>query len=197
MHWQDFFLLKGRAAFSRYVSTEKICVMKLPPAFVKHEDNRINVVIETPKGSRNKFSFEKDTWLFRLKKVLPSGLVFPMDFGFIPHTKGEDGDPIDVLVVVEQATYPGCLLECRLLGIIEGEQTDQDGTVERNDRLVAVPEVSIEYARLANIRSIADEHLKDLEHFFIYYNAMAGKQYKLLGVRGPEAALEAVKKAMK
>jgi inorganic pyrophosphatase len=84
-----------------------------------------------------------------------------------------------------------------LLGIIEGEQTEKDGTVERNDRLVAVPDVSIEYARLKDMDSFSDEHLKDLEQFFIYYNALAGKKYKLLGTKGPAAALKAVKKAMK
>jgi inorganic pyrophosphatase len=171
--------------------------MKLPPAFVKGEEDIVNVVIETPKCSRNKFVFDEDSWLFRLRKVMPSGLVFPMDFGFIPTTKAGDGDPIDVLVAVEQGTYPGCLLECRLLGIIEGEQTEKDGTVERNDRLVAVPDVSIEYARLKDMDSFSDEHLKDLEQFFIYYNALAGKKYKLLGTKGPTAALKAVKKAMK
>jgi inorganic pyrophosphatase len=171
--------------------------MKLPPAFVKGRKNIVHVIIETPKGSRNKFSFEKDSWLFLLKRVLPSGVVFPMDFGFVPHTRAGDGDPLDALVMMEQGTYPGCLLECRLLGIIEGEQTEEDGTRVRNDRLVAVPDMSIEYARLRDMKSFAEEHLKDLEHFFIYYNKMAGKQYRLLGTKGPAAALNAVKNAMK
>lgn len=171
--------------------------MKLPPVFVEGEENLINVIIETPKCSRNKFVFDEESWLFKLKKVMPSGLVFPMDFGFIPNTKAGDGDPVDVLVAVEQGTYPGCILECRLLGIIEGEQTEEDGTVERNDRLVAVPDISIEYARLKDMKSFSEEHLKDLEHFFIYYNMLAGKKYKLLGTKGPEEALKALKKAMK
>jgi inorganic pyrophosphatase len=185
------------AAYIRLTFNKKSSTMKLPPAFVKGEEDIVNVIIETPKGCRNKFNFDKSSWLFKLKKVMPSGLVFPMDFGFIPNTKGEDGDPLDVLVAVEQGTYPGCVLECRLLGVIEGEQTEKNGTVERNDRLVAVPEVSIEYARLRDMKDFSEEHLKDLEHFFIYYNKMAGKKYRLLGTKGPTAALNAIKKAMK
>lgn len=170
--------------------------MKLPPAFVKEEEGLVNVIIETPKGSRNKYAFEEESWLFKLKKVLPSGTVFPLDFGFIPATKAGDGDPIDVLVVMEQGTYPGTLLECRLIGIIEGEQTGRDGKAERNDRLLAVPDATIEYTPLKDIGDFGHEHLRDLEHFFVYYNEMAGKKYKLLGTKGPQAAIAAVKKAM-
>jgi inorganic pyrophosphatase len=171
--------------------------VKLPPAFVEGEKSLVNVVIETPKGSRNKYAFDESSWLFRLKKILPSGTVFPLDFGFIPNTKAGDGDPIDALVVMEQGSYPGCLLECRLLGIIEAEQTERDGTVERNDRLLAVPAKSIEYAGMKDMDSFTEEHLKDLEHFFMYYNDMAGKKFKLLGTKGPMAALNAVKKGIK
>jgi inorganic pyrophosphatase len=171
--------------------------MKLPKTFADKHSGLVNVVIETPKGSRNKFAFEHDSWLFRLKKILPSGLVFPLDFGFIPRSEGDDGDPIDVLVVVEQGTYPGCLLECRLIGIIQGEQTGKDGDTDRNDRLVAVPEASVEYANLRDIAEFSRGHLNALEHFFVYYNAMEGKRYRLLGTEGPEAALKTLKKATK
>ncbi len=171
--------------------------MKLPPAFVEDSEDIVNVVIETPKGSRNKFVFEKDSWLFRMSKILPFGLVFPLDFGFIPHTKAGDGDPIDVLVVVNEGTYPGCLLQCRLIGIIEGEQTEKGNKTERNDRLLAVPDISIEYSGLKDVKDLGGEYLKDLEGFFVYYNKMAGKKYKLLSTKGPKAALAAVKKAMK
>lgn len=171
--------------------------MKLPKAFLDDDKRLVNVVVETPKGSRNKFAFDKHSWLFRLKKILPSGLVFPLDFGFVPRSEADDGDPIDVLVVVEQGSYPGCLLECRLIGIIEGEQTKESGKTERNDRLLAVPEASVEYAKLRDISDFSREHLSDLEHFFVYYNAMEGKRYRLLGTKGPEAALDALKKALK
>ena len=84
--------------------------------------NTIQVVIETPKGSRNKYAFDPEQKIFELKKVLPAGMAFPYDFGFIPSTKAEDGDPADVLVLMDEPAFPGCLLKCRLVGIIEGEQ---------------------------------------------------------------------------
>src|SRR5882762_4480106 len=87
-------------------------------------DKRIlRVVIETPKGSRNKFAFDADQHVFELKKVLPAGMAFPYDFGFVPSTEAEDGDPIDVLVLMDEPAFPGCVLKCRTIGVIEGEQS--------------------------------------------------------------------------
>src|SRR5437870_2951630 len=85
----------------------------------------LRVVIETPKGSRNKFAFDPDQHVFELKKVLPTGMAFPYDFGFVPSTEAEDGDPIDVLVLMDEPAFPGCVLKCRLIGVIEGEQGDR------------------------------------------------------------------------
>ena|ERR1043165_1115299 len=170
--------------------------MKLPPAFVKDDKTLVNVVIETPKGSRNKFAFDEASWLFRMTKTLPLGLAFPLDFGFIPHTKCEDGDPMDALVAIGQPTYPGCVLECRVVGIIEGEQTEKHETF-RNDRLVVVPDISIEYADTKHVKDLGKEFLKDLEQFFVHYNAMQGRKYKLLHTKGPDEAMKAIKKAMK
>ena len=95
----------------------------------------MQVVIETPKGSRNKYAFDAEQRVFSLKKVLPAGMAFPYDFGFIPNTLGEDGDPVDVLVLMDEPAFPGCLLKCRLIGIIQGEQGDKKDK-ERNDRIV-------------------------------------------------------------
>jgi inorganic pyrophosphatase len=93
-----------------------------PVRLAPHDkSNLIQVVIETPKGSRNKYSFDVDQKIFELKKVLPTGMDFPYDFGFVPSTKAEDGDPIDVLVLMDEPAFPGCLLKCRAVGIIEGE----------------------------------------------------------------------------
>lgn len=171
--------------------------MTLPPAFVEGERSLIHVVIETPKGSRNKYAFEKASHLFLLKKILPAGTAFPLDFGFIPHTLAGDGDPLDALVLMEQHSYPGCLLRCRPIGIIQGEQKEKGKTkAERNDRVLAVPEASIDYARIKNIKDLSEEHLYDLTHFFMYYNAMEGRSYRLLGTEGPGQALRAIKEAL-
>jgi inorganic pyrophosphatase len=101
------------------------------------EDKKVQVIIETPKGSRNKYAWDPEQQVFALKKVLPEGMVFPHDFGFIPSTEGDDGDPIDVLVLMDQPVFTGCLVKARLVGVIEGKQTEE-GKSERNDRLLAV-----------------------------------------------------------
>ena len=88
------------------------------PSFDK-ESGDLNVVSETPKGCRNKYAFEPDLGLFVLKKVLPAGSVFPFDFGFVPSTKGEDGDPLDILVLMDEPAFCGCLVPSRLVGLIE------------------------------------------------------------------------------
>src|SRR5512140_3715812 len=97
----------------------------------------INVIIETPKGSRNKFAFDEKRKIFQLKKVLPVGMAFPYDFGFVPSTLAEDGDPVDVLVLMDEPAFPGCLLSCRPVGVIEGEQKSKESK-QRNDRIIAV-----------------------------------------------------------
>src|SRR6201988_5536446 len=105
---------------------------------VPQDKQLLRVVIETPKGSRNKFAFNPDEHTFELKKVLPAGMAFPYDFGFVPSTKGDDGDPIDVLVLMDEPAFPGCMLKCRPIGVIEGEQRKKKSGKERNDRVVAI-----------------------------------------------------------
>src|SRR5690242_18658416 len=106
--------------------------MRLPEAFGKK--NLVNVVIETPRGSKNKYDYDEEHDYFKLGKTLPDGTAFPLDFGFVPHTKAPDGDPIDALVLMEQPTYPGCIIECRCIGVIEAEQKEKGESATRNDR---------------------------------------------------------------
>jgi inorganic pyrophosphatase len=110
-------------------------MLKLPPAFSGKKI--VHVIIETPKGSRNKYCYEEKTGFFKLKKILPSGMIFPLDFGFIPQTKGGGGDPLDVLIIMEKHTYPGCLLECKIIGVIEATQKEKGKKIIRNDRIIA------------------------------------------------------------
>ena len=93
------------------------------PSFDK--EKKVQVVIETPKGSRNKYAWDREQQIFALKKVLPEGMAFPHDFGFIPSTEGDDGDPIDVLVLMDQPVFTGCLVKARLIGVIEGKQAEK------------------------------------------------------------------------
>jgi inorganic pyrophosphatase len=111
--------------------------LKLAPRKDKDDDDVIQVVIETPKGSRNKFAFDPEQKAFRLKKVLPVGMAFPYEFGFVPSTKAEDGDPVDVLVLMDEPAFPGCLVNGRVIGIIEAEQGEKKD-MERNDRIVSI-----------------------------------------------------------
>src|ERR1051326_739420 len=96
----------------------------------------VHVIIETPKGSRNKYAFDQEQGVFVLKKVLPVGMAFPYDFGFIPSTKADDGDPVDVLVLMDEPAFAGCMLTCRPIGVIQGEQGAKKKK-ERNDRMVS------------------------------------------------------------
>src|ERR1700745_2967887 len=98
----------------------------------------IDVVIETPKGNKYKYKFEPETNRFKVKKLLPAGLAFPYDFGFIPGTKGDDGDPLDVMLFFEDSFPQGSVVECIIIGAIKAKQSSEDETV-RNDRIIAVP----------------------------------------------------------
>src|SRR6266542_4104009 len=98
----------------------------LPP--FDSETGDLNVIIETPKGSRNKFACDEETGLVRLKKLLPLGMTFPFDFGFVPSTRGGDGDPLDVLILSEEALFPGCLVKARLFGALKATQREEGKT---------------------------------------------------------------------
>ena len=98
----------------------KALPLKLPP--FDSRTGELNVIIETPKGARNKYACDEWTGLFQLEKLLPQGMVYPFDFGFVPSTRGGDGDPLDVLVLSEEALFSGCLVKARLLGAIKATQ---------------------------------------------------------------------------
>jgi inorganic pyrophosphatase len=157
-------------------------------------DNRedIQVIIETPKGSRNKYAFDPEQKVFQLKKVLPAGMAFPYDFGFVPSTKAEDGDPVDVLVLMDEPAFPGCLLKCRVVGIIEGEQTVKKKK-ERNDRVVAVEVENHSYAHVKHAKDLGKKFVRELEEFFVNYHELSDHQYRILDVRGPNEAQRRIK----
>ena len=160
-------------------------ISKLSP--VDRESGDLNIIIDTPKGSRNKFSWDEKRLLFELSGVLPAGAVFPYDFGFIPNTRGGDGDPLDVLVLMDEPAFSGCLVRSRLLGVIEAEQTEK-GETERNDRLIAVAAKSRIHSNLQSLSDLNPKLLDEIEHFFISYNEVKGKKFKPLGRYGPKRA---------
>jgi inorganic pyrophosphatase len=169
----------------------------LPALGKDHRDNDIiHVIVETPKGSRNKYAFDPKRGVFQLKKVLPEGMDFPHNFGFVPSTKAEDGDPEDVLILMDEPAFPGCLIECRLLGVIEGEQTE-DGETLRNDRLIAVCNKSHTYSDLNNMDDLNPNFLQELENFFVQYHKLDKTTYKCIAARGAKHARKLLKSHMK
>src|SRR5436190_7636917 len=149
-------------------------------------------IIETPKGCRNKFNYDPDSGLFTLAGLLPEGMMFPFDFGFIPSTLGEDGDPLDVLVLMDAPAHVGCLIDIRIIGIITAEQV-QDGKTERNDRLLGVATHSYDHENLETINDVSKTLLSQVEEFFRSYNKQRGKKFKVTGTRGPKKAIEFLK----
>jgi inorganic pyrophosphatase len=153
-------------------------------------------IIETPKGCRNKFDYDRESNLFILGGLLPEGMMFPFDFGFIPSTLGGDGDPLDILVLMDAPAHVGCLLEVRLVGVISAEQI-QNGKKETNDRLLGVAVHSYNHEDIATIGDLSKTLLSQLEEFFISYNKQRGKEFRITGTGGPRKAVKLLKAGIK
>jgi inorganic pyrophosphatase len=166
------------------------------PARLKPVDENdkqlLRVVIETPKGSRNKFAYDPVQHIFELKKVLPAGMTFPYDFGFVPSTIADDDDPIDVLVLMDEPAFPGCVLSCRPVGVMEGEQKGKDGK-ERNDRIIAVEKDAHSFAEVNTLDDLGKQFRRELEQFFVNYHKLTGSDYRVLAMKGPDQARKLVK----
>jgi inorganic pyrophosphatase len=147
----------------------------------------INIVIDTPKGSRRKFKYNPDVQAFCLSHILPAGLAFPFDFGFIPKTLGEDGDPLDVLLLGDAPTFAGCIATGKLIGALLGEQSEH-GRTFRNDRLLASPVTAVNPPEFARLKDVPESWLSELEHFFVCYNEAHGRRYLPLGRADPATA---------
>lgn len=161
---------------------------------VDKNDGILQVIIETPKGSRNKFAFDAEEHIFQLKKVLPAGMAFPYDFGFVPSTKADDGDPVDVLVLMDEPAFPGCALTCRPIGVIEGEQSvKHNKKKERNDRIVAIEQDAHSWADIETMEDLGKQFERELEGFFVNYHKLSGSKYRILGIKGRSAVRKLVK----
>src|SRR5690242_5325761 len=160
------------------------------------ESGALNVIIETGKGCRNKLKYDPEQELFELSKVLPRGLVFPFDFGFVPSTVGDDGDPLDILVLLDEPAPVGCKIPARLIGVIEAEQT-KNGEKERNDRLIAVAVDSHEHRDVRSLKDLNERLVQEIEHFFVSYNEMSGTRFNPMAHRGPHRAEKLVNQAVK
>lgn len=161
---------------------------------MKEVCSTVRVIVETPKGSHQKFDYDPNLKLFVLSKLLPAGMVFPFDFGMLPETVGEDGDPLDILIISELATFTGCVVDCRIIGVITAIQIERNQEELRNDRFIAVPNISMQYKEVYTIQDLSTELLKEIEHFFINYNELAGKSFKILTHLGADEAMKLIEK---
>jgi inorganic pyrophosphatase len=164
--------------------------------FHKKDEGTVHVIIETPKASRNKYKYDPKLGTFKLSRVLPDGMDFPYDFGFIPSTEGDDGDPIDVLLLMDESAFPGCMIASRLIGVIEGEQ-ERDGQKERNDRLLAVAVQSHRHSDLKDAAELNQTLVKELGQFFVNYHGIQGAKFSVLRVKGQKEARRLLDKAIK
>lgn len=179
-----------RAKEGKLLSDLRFC-----PNHLDREKFECKAIIETPKNRRNKFDYDPEFNLFALGGLLPEGMVFPYDFGFIPFTLGEDGDPLDIMVLMDEPVSVGCLVDVRIIGVIEAEQTRGDKT-EVNDRLIGVTIQSQTYEKFASIEHVNAGVLTQVEEFFKSYNRLDGREFKVTAREGPGRALALLEEAM-
>jgi inorganic pyrophosphatase len=172
-----------------------------PPKTMKQLQNlptwadkrRIYAVVETPRGSRAKLAYEPKLGAFMMSKPLMAGLTYPYDWGFIPSTKAQDGDPLDILIIHDAATYPGVVLCCKPIGVLELVQLKK-GKSERNDRIFVVPDRAPFEGDLQDIRHMPERAIKELERFFEATDVLEKKKLEFKGWHGPARAIETIKR---
>jgi len=167
---------------------------KLPPQ--PDGEGHVNVVVDTPAGSANKYKLDPELGLFRVSRVMPRGLTFPHDFGSIPGTRAADGDALDVLLVGLPPTFPGCLVTARLIGILHARQVEKGKSI-RNDRLIAVGETPVNPSPIRSLGDLEPAQLADIERFFKTYNEAHGREFKITGRGDRRAAAAALERAIK
>jgi inorganic pyrophosphatase len=169
-------------------------LLQLP---VRSAGDDVHVVVETPRGSAAKLEYDPELEAFTLSKSLILGLTYPYDWGFIPSTRGEDGDPLDALVLHDAATAPGLVLKCKIIGVLEVLQTKRGKKGIRNDRLIAVPRESHRAQADRNARDLPKQVRKEIEKFFVATDELEDKELEFLGWKGPKAGLRLIAKAEK
>jgi inorganic pyrophosphatase len=155
----------------------------------------VMAMVECPRGINHKLDYDLHEKRFTLSKILPAGLTFPFDFGFITDTKGEDGDPLDIVIISEITGFPGCMIECRIIGSLAAEQTERDGKTMRNDRYLGIPVVSQLYSEIEELKQLPEAMLNQLEAFFQNYNEQAGKKFRVIKRLNAKKAYTIMEKA--
>jgi inorganic pyrophosphatase len=163
----------------------------IPPLFQEkpNDPHGINVIVETPRGTPNKFAYKEEYGVIELRRILRGGMVWPCDFGFVPQTLGGDGDALDVALLIDQPCFPGCLVHARLLGCIG---LTKNG--EENDRLVAcplsLPGSASHWDEVHGLDDVSPRRLQELEGFLRDYQTFEGNTVELTGIRGADKAME-------
>jgi inorganic pyrophosphatase len=165
---------------------EWLPLSRLP--FLDASSGDITAVIETPKGSPNKFDYDDGVAAFRLAGVMPEGTTFPYDFGFVPSTLAEDGDPLDVLVFLDSPVVVGCVLTIRLIGVVEAKQRKKGEGWIRNDRVLAVATHAHTHEHVRSLDDLRPGLVDEIEDFFRHYNEMKGTEFKPVDRGGPKKA---------
>lgn len=166
-------------------------VHDLPPF---DEQHNLRVVVETPRGANIKIKFDENLGCFSLSRILPLGVAYPYDFGFVPQTLAQDGDPLDVMVLIEAVTYPGVVISCRLLGALQVEERGLRG--RPNHRLVAMPVKAARKDEVRNFSDLGRRMQQELERFFVMSSSFTSKDPVVRGWVGPDAAFDMVQRAI-
>jgi inorganic pyrophosphatase len=148
------------------------------------------MIVEIPRGSRNKYEYDGKLGVFRLDRALYSPMHYPGDYGFIPGTQAEDGDPLDVLAMVEEPSFSGCLIAVRPVGyldMIDGDEPDQ--------KILAVPDRNPRFDQIHSIDEVFPHVLRETEHFFSIYKELEGKHTRMKGWLGPNEAREVIRRS--
>ena len=152
----------------------------------------INVLIEIPAGSKNKYEFDKDLNAFALDRVLYASVHYPFDYGFVPNTLADDGDPLDGLVIIDQPTFPGCVIAARPIGLLEMI----DGG-DRDEKILCVPDKDPRYTYVTSLKDVAPHRLEEIEEFFRTYKNLEKKVTEILGWKDVDAVAPLVAKSIK
>ncbi len=158
------------------------------------EQHNLRVVVETPRGANIKIKFDDKLGCFCLSRMLPLGVTYPYDFGFVPQTLAPDGDPLDAMVLIDAMTYPGVVITCRLLGALHVEERGMRG--RPNHRLVAVPVKAARREEWRNFSDLGKRMQQELERFFVMSSAFTSKDPVVRGWVNPDAANDMVQRAI-
>ena len=169
----------------------------LPHISIKHAKNKkprkrttITVVIEIPKGSRNKYEYDKEKKRIRFDRMLFSAVHYPSDYGFIPDTLARDGDPLDALVLVWEPTFPGCIIEAHPVGVFD--MTDEKGP---DEKILCVPVYDPLWNYIQDLRDVPPHLLKEIEHFFAIYKDLENKKTIVKGWKNVDTAIKTIQEA--